>query len=654
MLLTKLFKNLRIRYKIFAVVLPLVLVPLLLMGGIIGYTASNLAREGINNVSRSDLDHMASFTSHMLEAHHNQFQVYQQKRKEDFILKLQTLVKMANDIVTAEQKLHQSGKLTLQQAQQRARKMLKKVSIGASGYIYALNSAGTLQVHPASEQENISDQQDGSGRFFIREMVKTAKNSAPELLHSISYPWRNVDLGDTDYREKLATYLYFPAWDWIIAAAGYTEENYSDILFEQQALDDLKDKIKGKIVGKTGYIFCMTTNGTFTIHPTDEGENFYNIRDHSGHAFIKEMCEKKQGWIRYPWSNDGSKEARMKIVRYVYFAPWDWIVAVSCYEDEFYQAANTISWETMRVTSLITVVTCLLSLLLVSFASKVLTNPIHHMIAVIRRIRAGHIHDKIMLDTNDELGELACTFNHMTEKIAQNQEMEASLAQQGKMASLGILSSGVAHEINNPLGIILGYAGYLEKKTPEDDPTYTYIHEIKRESKRCRKIVQDLLGYARTPKSVLELTDINSLLEQIVDFAANHTDMHHVTISKKFTAKLPLLKIDGDQMRQVAINLLLNAGGAIKDQGKIEIVTKREEDTVCIIFSDNGCGIEAEILEKIFEPFYTTKAKGTGLGLPISKQIIEQHHGTICMTSTPDIGTIVTVRLPINFEDYLL
>ncbi|OQY17354.1 MAG: histidine kinase [Desulfobacteraceae bacterium 4572_35.1] len=654
MFITKTFKNLTIRSKILVIVLPMVLIPLLLMGGMIGYSSSNLAREGINQASREDLDHMATFTRHMLEAHHRQFQVYQQKRKDDFITELKTLVQMANNIVTTEYKLQLSGKLTQEQAQKLARKTLKKVSIGTSGYIYALTSDGVLQVHPASEQENIIEQHDKNGHYFIREMVNIATNSTAGTLHQIYYPWRNTDLGEMGYREKLATYLYFPAWDWIIAAAGYTSESYSNELFEQQSLQDLKDKIKSKQVGKTGYIFCMTSDGTFTLHPGDEGKNLYDIRDNNGHAFIKEMCDKKQGWIRYPWSNNTDGKSRMKIVRYIYFQPWDWIIGVGCYEDEFYQAANTISWNTMKVTCLATVLACLVCIILISYASKVLTNPIKHMTQVIRRVRSGHIHEQMQINSNDELGELTRTFNHMTEKLARNQEIEANLAQQGKMASLGVLSSGVAHEINNPLGVILGYAGYLENKTAEDDPNYNYIHEIKRESKRCRKIVQDLLGYARTPKSILELTDINTLLEQITDFAANHTDMHHVKITKKFTEKLPLLKIDGDQMRQVAINLILNSGGAIDEKGTVTIETKREDEHILLIFSDSGCGIEAEKLEKIFEPFYTTKEKGTGLGLAISRQIIEQHHGTITISSVIGTGTTVTVRLPIDYEDYLI
>ena len=240
----------------------------------------------------------------------------------------------------------------------------------------------------------------------------------------------------------------------------------------------------------------------------------------------------------------------------------------------------------------------------------------------------------------------------MTEIIQRNKEIESNLAQQGKMASLGVLSSGVAHEINNPLGVILGYAGYLESKMNENDPNYQYIHEIKRESKRCKKIVQDLLSYSRTPRPTLELTDLNDLLKQIVDFATNHTDMRGVTITTQLAKGLPLVELDGDQMRQVAINLILNAGGAMTQGGILTVSTEAVDNShVRITFKDNGCGIPAESLEKIFEPFYTTKARGTGLGLAITRQIIEQHHGQIHIDSVIGQGTSVTVTLSTEREE---
>jgi two-component system NtrC family sensor kinase len=650
--LKNLLKNSSLRTKMFFIVLPLVIIPMILVGNIIGYFSVQQARQGITQASKNDLEHMASFTCHLLEAHYRQFQVYQQERQERFIAELTSLVHLADNMVTAEYRLYNNGNISLSTARERARKALKQISIGESGYVYAMTSDGLLQAHIVLENENIYEEQDGNGRYFISEMCQKAVEDEAGKVHYIRYPWRNPALGDTVFREKLAAYLYFPKWDWIIAATGYIGEHYKDVAYEQQALADLKEHLKQKKVGQTGYIYCMDSAGTFTIHPEKEGENLIDFRDADGNAFIKEMCEKKRGWIRYPWRNSDKGVARMKIVCYDYFEPWDWIVAVGSYEDEFYKSADLITRRSVQITTLVTIMACMISLLLVSYTSKILTQPIRHMIQVIRKVKTGKLEEKVKIDSNDELGELARTFNTMTEIIKKNREMEKTFAHHDRMASLGIFSSGVAHEINNPLGIILGYAGYLEGKVDREDENYKYIHEIKHESKRCREIVQNLLSYARPPEPTLKETDIKNLLENIIDFASNHSDLQHVTITKEIALDLPPAMVDGDQMRQVAINLILNAGAAMQPGGQLRVEARHDEKDLLILFHDNGCGIPADDLDKIFEPFFTTRNKGTGLGLAISKRIIEQHHGTITVASTPHKGTSFTISLPWQPKDY--
>jgi len=141
-------------------------------------------------------------------------------------------------------------------------------------------------------------------------------------------------------------------------------------------------------------------------------------------------------------------------------------------------------------------------------------------------------------------------------------------------------------------------------------------------------------------------------MEQIISFAANHTDMKGVAIKMAFARDLPKVSLDGDQMRQVAINLILNAGGAMPNGGTLTVSTALESaDQVNIVFSDNGCGIPTDDLEKIFEPFYTTKERGTGLGLAITRQIIEQHSGKIRIESVPQGGTTITVTLPVEHNE---
>jgi two-component system NtrC family sensor kinase len=651
--LFKFVNNLKLRWKMLVMVLPLVIIPICVVGSVVGYLAARQAYLGITQTSKDDLEHMADFTTDLLNSHYQQFQVYKQDKQKIFIRDLSSLTNIAYSLVETQNHQYRQGRLSLEDAKQEAKKALKRVNVGETGYIYAMTTGGDLELHIAREGENIFDERDEKGRFFLREMCKSARNSKPGEVLYIIYPWRNEILGDRAPRKKIAAYRYFPEWDWIIAASGYLEETYEDLAFERRSFEELKEKLKSKKVGHTGYIYCMDSQGNFTLHPDAEGENHLEARDAEGHAFIREMCEKKEGWIRYPWQNIGDKAPRQKIVRYAYFAPWDWIVAVGSYEDEFYREANQIKGRTFATMVILTFLTSLIAFVLIYFAAKVLTDPIHHMIAVIRKVKQGRFGERMMVESNDEIGELAVTFNRMTDIIKRNKEMEAALAQQGKMASLGVLSSGVAHEINNPLGVILGYAGYIEGKLAPEDPLYRYIHEIKRESKRCKKIVQDLLSYARTPKPALESTDINELLGQIVDFAANHTDMHHVDVQRKFAAGLPRLMVDGDQMRQVAINLILNAGAAMSQGGTLTVSTTMEDEKhIAIVFADTGTGIEEENLEKIFEPFFTTRERGTGLGLAITRQIVELHQGKIGLESVPGRGTTVTIRLPLVREEY--
>lgn len=651
--LFKFVNNLKLRWKMLVMVLPLVIIPICVVGSVVGYLAARQAYLGITKTSKDDLAHMAEFTTDLLNSHYQQFQVYKQDKQKIFIRDLSSLSDIAYSLVETQNRQYRQGRLSLEEAKQEAIKALKRVNVGETGYIYAMTTSGDLALHIAREGDNIYDEQDENGRYFIREMCQSARKSKPGEVLYIIYPWRNEVLGDRAPRKKIAAYRYFPEWDWIIAASGYLEETYEDLAFERRSFEELKEKIKSKKVGQTGYIYCMDSKGNFTVHPDAEGENHFDARDAEGHVFIREMCEKKEGWIRYPWQNVGDQAPRQKIVRYAYFAPWDWIVAVGSYEDEFYREANQIKGRTFATMVILTFLASQLALGLIYFAAKVFTDPIHNMIAVIRKVKQGRLDERMQVVSNDELGELAAAFNRMTDIIKRNKEMEAALAQHGKMASLGVLSSGVAHEINNPLGVILGYAGYIEGKLAPDDPLYRYISEIKRESKRCKKIVQDLLSYARTPKPALEPTDINELLGQIVDFAANHTDLYNVKVQRAFAEGLPKLMVDGDQVRQVAINLILNAGAAMPEGGTLTVSTALDnENHLSIAFTDTGVGIDEENLDKIFEPFFTTKERGTGLGLAITKQIVELHHGKIAIESAPGWGTTITIRLPLVQEEY--
>ncbi len=382
-------KNLRLRWKLLLMVLPLATLPVLVAGTLVGFIATNQAYRGITQTSKDDLEHMAGFAIDLLNSHYRQFEVYQQDRKKNVDRELATLVNLAYNLVESEQRQQRAGRIGLEAAKREASKALKSVNVGETGYLYAMTSAGELAAHVAMEGQNIFDQQDESGRYFIREMCRAALASAPGEVLFIVYPWRNAALGDKLPRKKAVAYRYFREWDWIVAAGSYLEETYEDVAFEQRSFEQLKERLKSKRVGTSGYIYAMSTQGDLRIHVDREGQNILDERDGDGRSFIREMCEKKSGWIRYPWKNVGDAKARMKIVRYEYFAPWDWIVAVGSYEDEFYAEANLIKGRIFWSMAALTTLLILGSTGLVFVASRVLTDPIGQMIAVIRKVKGG-------------------------------------------------------------------------------------------------------------------------------------------------------------------------------------------------------------------------------------------------------------------------
>jgi len=630
-------------------VLPLVLIPILLVGVLVGYISITQAHLGISRTSRDDLEHMSSFTLDLLNAHYLQYQVYKEDKVQGVRGNLKSLVNLAYNLVEAQYLQNTNGQIDSLAARMNANHALKNVRVGATGYIYAMTSAGNLTVHIANQGANIYNSQDDEGRYFIQEMSKNALSATPgEVLYTV-YPWKNSILGDEDARQKIVAYRYFAPWDWIIAVGSYLDETNEDLAFENRAFQELKNQIKAKIVGQTGYIYIVDTSGYLKIHPFQEGENLLQEQDEEGRYFIREMCEKKKGWIRYPWQNIGEDAPRMKIVRYDYFEPWQWVVAVGSYEDEFYGPANAIKRRIVIGFSVLVLVVGVLASLFVFWMSKAYTDPLYRMIDAMHKVKQGRFDEKADIISRDEFGELAATFNDMTAILQRNNELESGLARQEKMASLGVLSSEVAHEINNPLGVILGYAGYLEGKIDDSDPKHTCVKEIKQECRRCMRIVKGLLGYAKARQPSLSSVDINGLLSQIVDMALGYRELQGKSITKDFFENLPQVMADEDQIRQVANNLIVNGAAAMPQGGHLQITTSRVDDkTIAVVFADTGTGISSDHMEKIYNPFFSTKPGGTGLGLSICREIIQAHHGRIKIISEQGKGTTVTIWLPVG------
>jgi len=233
---------------------------------------------------------------------------------------------------------------------------------------------------------------------------------------------------------------------------------------------------------------------------------------------------------------------------------------------------------------------------------------------------------------------------------------EKQMAHADRLASIGQLSAGIAHEINNPLGIIQGYTQLLLRSEPADTQRHEDLSTILKHAKNCKSIVEDLLNFARRSKPSAAVVDIHEVIEDALIFLEHRAKTPEVEIHKHFQPDIPSLQIDEKKIKQVLINLMMNAKHAVGEKGQIAIHTRYDPDKgqVLITVQDSGYGIEAKHLKRIFDPFFTTKptGEGTGLGLAVSYGIIKSHGGDIEVDSTPGSGTEFRVILPINGFNY--
>ncbi len=234
-------------------------------------------------------------------------------------------------------------------------------------------------------------------------------------------------------------------------------------------------------------------------------------------------------------------------------------------------------------------------------------------------------------------------------------QLSEQLVQAGKMGTMGEMAAGIAHEINNPLAIILSETGLMRDAFDpslsqgfDQEEFIARLGSIEEEARRCRTIIHKLLGFARRTSTSIESADLNDIAEHTVDLIARELGLENIEVVKQFDASLPTVETDAEKITQVVLNLLRNAADAIVKNGRITVKTDYDEQEVRLSVTDTGSGIAPENLEKIFHPFFTTKevGKGTGLGLSISHGIIASLGGSIEVSSELGRGSLFTIVLP--------
>jgi two-component system NtrC family sensor kinase len=294
------------------------------------------------------------------------------------------------------------------------------------------------------------------------------------------------------------------------------------------------------------------------------------------------------------------------------------------------------------------------------------------MVAATKRIAAGDLDQEVAVRSRDEVGHLAVSFNTMLQSVRVMQQelqewaaslerkvrerteelvaVQSSMAQSEKLASIGRLAAGVAHEINNPLGGILTVTMlHLEDLGPAD-PLRADLELVVKQTLRCREIVRGLLDFSRQSEARPQSTSAATVIAETLGLLERQAMFHNIVITRSLSADLPPVLVDPGQLQQVLVNIVLNAVDAMAGHGALAVATSRGSDgrTVVIRISDTGKGIPPEVMPFIFEPFFTTKkvGEGTGLGLAIVHGIVTRVGGAVRAEST-SAGTTFTIELPV-------
>ena len=307
------------------------------------------------------------------------------------------------------------------------------------------------------------------------------------------------------------------------------------------------------------------------------------------------------------------------------------------------------------------------------FLTRSLVRPLEQMVSVSESIADGDLSRRVHVRDRSELGQLAGSFNGMLDRIhkmkdeleqwtrtleqkveERTQELiqvQARATRQERLASVGQLAAGVAHEINNPLGGILTFASLVLEDLPPNSPYREDLDEIVRQAIRCREIVTNLLEFSRQREAHMAPANVNVVLSRTLVMLEKQAKFYDIQIERQFHPDIPPAVMDESQLQQVFMNHILNAADAMEERGRLTIRTWHDPDKkeLYIRFTDTGCGIPAEYRERIFDPFFTTKdpGKGTGLGLAVSCRIVQEHGGRTDVTSEVGQGTSFTITLPL-------
>jgi len=592
-------------------------------------------------------------------------------------------------------------KLTDEQIQSLIRETLRAVRFNDGRGYYFITSLEGVEIlftdRPQLEGKNILDMQDINGKYVIQDMIQLVREKQEGFYE---YHWTQPGKGEDRVHRKIAFIKLFEPYNWFIGTGEYL----NDVEAEIQA--EVIDRIEHIKFSETGYVFAGTLDGLSLSGPA-KGKNMIDIKDVNGVNIVQELISRANaggGFVEYELPAFEGYVAHKKISYSMAIPGWQWYVGAGLNKENFEGLALEKKKELKeRIQKNILYILFFFAALLtiISIAFSVISRRIRSAFQALELFFQTAVTEKKKIDTDSfhftEFQTLSASANKMIEKInaseQQIRENQALLIQAEKMSSLGGLAAGMAHEINNPLGIIMGAIQnaqrhldpamaknreiatesgldfdkaiqYLEKRS-----ILLYLNSIKTASERAAEIVKKMLGFSRKSESTKSLHQVSILMDNAIEMAGSDYDLKKkydfktIRIIREYDPDLSLF-CNGSEITHVVLNILKNAAQAMEDRGGRKdtppeiIIRSIDQGESCLLeIIDNGPGMDSAHKEKIFEPFFTTKApgQGTGLGLSVSYFIISRNHnGIIEVESELDRGTRFIIRLPMPLKDNAL
>jgi signal transduction histidine kinase len=294
-----------------------------------------------------------------------------------------------------------------------------------------------------------------------------------------------------------------------------------------------------------------------------------------------------------------------------------------------------------------------IGMLFIVYLARRYTKPLEEVVDAARKVAGGDLDQELKTERKDEIGELTESFNFMVTKLREQRQLEERLRKAEHLAGLGQFSRSIAHEIRNPLNFIsLSIDHIKERYKPFDgnrDEFDSLVVNIKKEIQRVSRFAESFLEYGKPLELSLQKTDIGRIIEDVLNMVTAKAQKDHITIVRGYSV-IPELYVDPEFIKTCLYNVILNAFQAMPDGGMLKVMTGNSDNRVLITIEDTGVGISEDKIGRIFDPFFTTKSKGLGLGLALTKRIIEEHRGRVDFKSVAGEGSVVTIMLPLEKE----